>query len=259
MARPKKDNADYFSHDSGMRNDPKIKALRKKHGFMGYAIWCYLLEVLTASDFFEHKWSELNKELLSGDFDCDTTDLDSIIEYCVKIELLVLDNGVLYSNQLKKRFAPLLSKRKRDTERLSPPKTHKVKESKGKESKVEEKWDKPKSFNFKKSLIDLGVKKEIVEGWLVVRKSKKATNTDIAFNAIEKQLELSPLNANDSIKMAVENSWSGFKAQWVINNLNDNGTYQKNNGPIPTGGKQRQAEEGLVRDAAILAAGGSID
>ena len=118
MARPKKDNADYFSHDSDMRNDPKIKALRKNFGFMGYAVWCYLLEFLTDSDHFEIEWNELNIELLSGDFDCETKDLISIVDYCNKINLLVIENDKLYSFQHKKRFDSLLSKRKRDRNRV---------------------------------------------------------------------------------------------------------------------------------------------
>ena len=36
MARPKRYNADYFSHDSGMRDDPKVKALRNKFGIVSY-------------------------------------------------------------------------------------------------------------------------------------------------------------------------------------------------------------------------------
>ena len=47
MARPKKNNADYFPHDADMRNDPKIRALRRKFGLKGYAIWNMFLESLT--------------------------------------------------------------------------------------------------------------------------------------------------------------------------------------------------------------------
>jgi hypothetical protein len=32
MARPLKNNADYFPHDNDMRNDEKILALRRKFG-----------------------------------------------------------------------------------------------------------------------------------------------------------------------------------------------------------------------------------
>jgi hypothetical protein len=33
MARPKRENADYFSHDTEMRNDPKVKYIRNAYGF----------------------------------------------------------------------------------------------------------------------------------------------------------------------------------------------------------------------------------
>jgi len=140
MARPKKDNADYFSHDADMRNDPKIKAIRKKFGFMGYAIWCFLLETLTDSDFFQIEWSELNQELLSGDYMCESSELIDIINYCEKIQLLTVENGVLYSDKLKNRFESLLSKRKRDRTKVivSENPYIKVKEIKREEIKVKE-------------------------------------------------------------------------------------------------------------------------
>lgn len=96
-------------------------------------------------------------------------------------------------------------------------------------------------FNFKKSLIDLGVEKEIVSDWLIVRKNKKATNSKTAFEAIKKEIEKSDKNANECIKIAVEHSWSGFKNQWIKNLENgkiisSNGTSQK-----PKPGKDRIA------------------
>lgn len=84
-------------------------------------------------------------------------------------------------------------------------------------------------FNFKNSLIDLGIEKEIVEQWLQVRKTKKAVNTEIAFQSIKKEIEKTNLDPNECIKIAVEHSWSGCKAEW-INNLknNNNGTTTDN-------------------------------
>ena len=80
-------------------------------------------------------------------------------------------------------------------------------------------------FNFKNSLIDLGIEKEIVDQWLQVRKTKKAVNTEIAFQSIKKEIEKSKLDPNECIKISVEHSWSGFKSEW-LNNLNktQNGT-----------------------------------
>lgn len=152
MARPKKKNADYFPHDSDMRNDPKVKALRRKFGFIGYSVWSMLLEVLTDSDYFEYKWNDLNIELLAGDFDLEPEVLKEIVDYCITIKLLSIESDILYTEKLKERFDTLLSRRsvdrKRKDEEFSTRKTpnkevfhsenpqSKVKESKVKESKV---------------------------------------------------------------------------------------------------------------------------
>lgn len=128
MARPRKNNADYFSHDADMRNDIKIKALRRKYSHAGYAVWCYLLEVLSDSDFFEVEWSDLNIELLSADFDVSIKELRDIVDYAVKIDLLQMKNGVLYSETHQERFSALLTNRERKRISAETPETN-VKES----------------------------------------------------------------------------------------------------------------------------------
>ena len=75
------------------------------------------------------------------------------------------------------------------------------------------------SFSFKQSLLDLEIEEEIVSDWLKVRAKKKAANTKTAFTALIKQFELSGLSENDCIKQSVENSWSGFKADWLKNDF----------------------------------------
>ena len=72
-------------------------------------------------------------------------------------------------------------------------------------------------FDFKKNLLELGIEEQIVDDWLVVRKNKKASNTQTAFNSIKKQIELVNASANECIRIAVENSWQGFKASWFNN------------------------------------------
>lgn len=104
----------------------------------------------------------------------------------------------------------------------TPPTTPKEEEEKEEEKgKEEEKQigDKPPVFNFKKSLLNLGIEEEIISDWLKVRKAKRAANTKTAFTALVKQFELSGLSANDCIKQSVENSWSGFRADWLKNNF----------------------------------------
>lgn len=70
-------------------------------------------------------------------------------------------------------------------------------------------------FDFKKSLLEIGVSPQVAEDWLKVRKAKKAANTETAFKRIKKEIELSRLSADECITIAVERSWQGFKAEWV--------------------------------------------
>lgn len=104
MGRPKKNNAEYFSHDANMRDDIKIKALRRKFSHMGYAVWNYLLETLTNSDFFEIEWNEINIELLAADYDVTVEELTDIVNYSIKIGLLNIENGKLFSLTHKQRL-----------------------------------------------------------------------------------------------------------------------------------------------------------
>lgn len=85
------------------------------------------------------------------------------------------------------------------------------------ENEIENKDKKRNTFNFKQSLKNLGIEEKVISQWLKVRKNKKATNTEIAFESIKLQIEKCPLSPNDCIKTAVEHSWSGFKATWVEN------------------------------------------
>ena len=65
MARPRKNNAEYFSHDANMRSDRKIIALRAKYGLEGYAVRCMILETLAGADNFQITFDEMEIELLA--------------------------------------------------------------------------------------------------------------------------------------------------------------------------------------------------
>lgn len=120
MARPIKDDADYFSHDKNMRNDDRIRALRKKFGYMGYALWCMLLERLTDSEGFKLRYqTNIDKDLLIGDLNTDGDDLDNVIQYAIELELFKLESGMLFSERLIKNFQPLINKRNRQRKELS--------------------------------------------------------------------------------------------------------------------------------------------
>lgn len=72
-------------------------------------------------------------------------------------------------------------------------------------------------FNFKNEFLSLGVNKEILSDWLAVRKKKKSSNTKTAFKSLLTEIKKSGLSASEAIKMSAENSWSGFKSNWVKN------------------------------------------
>jgi hypothetical protein len=80
--------------------------------------------------------------------------------------------------------------------------------------------EKPEKFNFKKSLIELGVEESIASDWLKVRSKKKASNTKTSFNSIAAHIKLKGKTANECIKKAVEKDWKGFNATWPWDNEN---------------------------------------
>lgn len=133
MARPKKDNADYFPHVVHMRNDDKIKALRRKFKLPGYAIWNMLIEYLASKEHFKFEHNEFTLELIAGDFDADVKDIQDVISYCLTLKLLQQDNGFIRCDTLEKMLSPMLSKRKRERLRVSATETpqRKEKERKG--------------------------------------------------------------------------------------------------------------------------------
>lgn len=203
MARPTKNNAEYFSHDAGMRNDPKIRALRKRFpascGACGYSVYNMLLEVLTDAEFFTIEVDEVQLELLAGDFDIDAEILSKIIEFCVKIKLISQKNSTISSCGLNKRLQGVIDKRNRSKEKFEKQKQEKISvsvaettQSKVKYSKVKESKDNyshnyPSTANaddssvLKKS-VDLG--KKIIQDFEEIIQDFEEKNRIVPLNAV---------------------------------------------------------------------------
>jgi hypothetical protein len=97
--------------------------------------------------------------------------------------------------------------------------------------KEEVKDIKPTAFSFFNSLVSLGANKQLVNDWIAVRKTKKATNTETAFNKFKKEFELSGHTIDEVLEKCVEKSWSGFNADWFKKenvNLQPNGIGRTN-------------------------------
>ena len=80
---------------------------------------------------------------------------------------------------------------------------------------IDEKIVKPISFSFLNSLKALGVSEKYASEWMQVRRTKRLTNTETAFARIKAEIQKSGRSADDCIRTAVENSWGGFKAEWM--------------------------------------------
>lgn len=111
-----KDRMRFFSHDVDMRNDLKIRGLRRKFQNDGYAVWCYLLEVLTDT---EDLCIDIvaTGELLSADFDVTFERLQEIVDYCVTVGLLQRDGNTIFSTRHRERITGVIEKARAKSER----------------------------------------------------------------------------------------------------------------------------------------------
>lgn len=103
-----------------------------------------------------------------------------------------------------------------------------------------------KRFSFKKNLVEYGFREDLVDDWLQVRKTKKATNTETAFNAFINEIESKNCNINDMLQIAVTNSWSGFKHKWVENLKNTNTNGSRNNNTQSTDSDHKESAVNAV-------------
>lgn len=113
-----KDRMRFFSHDVDMRNDLKIRGLRRQFGNEGYAVWCYLLEILTDSEDLCVDIDVMG-DLLAADFDIERELLFSIVGYCTSVGLLIKDGSILYSKRHRERIRGVVDKARELSERRS--------------------------------------------------------------------------------------------------------------------------------------------
>ena len=106
--------------------------------------------------------------------------------------------------------------------------------------------NKGKRFDFKQSLIQIGVSPEVAEDWMHVRKTKRAANTETAYNRILHEIKKSGLSPNECITIAVSRSWQGFQADWVANQQR-----QRPTGRMSVLDNNRMVAEELMRMAGM--------
>ncbi len=110
MARPPRHNAEYFTHSAALRNDRRVKAIRTALGAAGYGIFHMLLDT-----------SELEVELLAGDFGVSATEIHSLLQFAEKVGYFTrTEAGLLICPELNKWLEPVFEKRNRARNTAKP-------------------------------------------------------------------------------------------------------------------------------------------
>ena len=121
MARPIRQNADYYTHCASLRNDRRVKAIRTAHGAAGYGIFVMLLEVLTDADNTTLAVDGMELELLAGDFGVTSDEINSVILFAQKVGYFATDaSGMLICSDLNEWLAPVFDKRSRSKNAVNP-------------------------------------------------------------------------------------------------------------------------------------------
>jgi hypothetical protein len=104
-----------------------------------------------------------------------------------------------------------------------------------------EKETKGKSFNYKNELLLLvgDENKKLVEDYISLRKTKKASLSETALNILKKECETNNYNIRDALTECIANNWQGFKVQWVTSKqLSDGNGKSINNAGSGTNSSQ---------------------
>lgn len=118
MFKSESDSAAYFQHSANLRNDIRVRAVRRKFGNEGYAVMNYLFELMTEKPEFKLEFSPIDRELLAADFEVDTEWLNDFVFYCEEVQLfnINIDENTLSSDFLKEIFKPLFELRQKRSE-----------------------------------------------------------------------------------------------------------------------------------------------
>jgi len=117
MGRPRKYHADYFPHPNNLRLDRKVRVIRTQFGHEGYAAIVMLFELLAGSPYFRVRYTEMELQLIAGEFEVDPETLRQIIDTAIGIELLEVEQGYLFSPTLNEWLHPLENYRNQNRKR----------------------------------------------------------------------------------------------------------------------------------------------
>lgn len=79
------------------------------------------------------------------------------------------------------------------------------------------KSDKPTRFNFKSELLKLNCDEKLVDAFMAVRKTKKATNSEKALELFVGKVNESGMPLDKVLEICIEKDWKGFDVTWLKN------------------------------------------
>lgn len=94
-----KDNQIWFRHDADCARDRKIIALEKKYGYAGSGLYWRVVEYLRSESDYKMKLDDLTYESLSKE-SLSPELVKEILDYCIRIDLFVLQDGYFWSERL---------------------------------------------------------------------------------------------------------------------------------------------------------------
>jgi uncharacterized protein YdaU (DUF1376 family) len=70
-------------------------------------------------------------------------------------------------------------------------------------------------FDAQAHLESMGVESVVARDWLALRKGKRLTPTETAFDGVKAEADKAGLDMNDVIRTCCTRGWAGFKAEWL--------------------------------------------
>lgn len=116
MARPQKEGLDYFPLDVDIDQDDKIALIESQYGIEGFAVIIKLMMKIYKTSYF-YEWTEREQLLFSKRVNVDINRVNVIINDCVKWELfdetVLKDYQILTSKGIQRRYLEAVGRRQK--------------------------------------------------------------------------------------------------------------------------------------------------
>lgn len=175
------------------------------------------------------------------------------IDYCVSTHEIYLKNWLKYNSHKSPKVMNCILKeleeikssefKKRAMDSLSIDLGEEEEKEQEEEQEREKEEIKPPKFNFRNSLLSLCNDTSLVDDFMQVRKNKKATNSQTAFNLLIGKIEASGKTVEEALLICCEKDWKGFDGEWLKENKKNDSMSQTSKGLAVLAEMRRRANE----------------